>query len=276
MGNTQSTLLHSHYETLCIRRDASPQEVRHAYYRLVRDSHPDRLTGSPPQQRLNAEERTKVLNEAYEIISDPVARALYDRTFMTRAYTSLTPFQAKRPEAPEQPKQEDTPEKGKETRDPNSPFDFPGVVPHPSDYAFMAEDFLRNPPWKPKDSSLRKEHCEEYNHPPRPPASPYTSEATPPRYDPAPETPELDSEDELASDSDDDAPMYEGLSPDEWIGLEDVTSREIAGVKPVSYRARYAASPYVYMRFAEAPRFGRDGPIPFRLAGVVAKKGVSE
>jgi curved DNA-binding protein CbpA len=60
----------THYEVLGISETASEGEVKHAYRRLVKSSHPD-AAGSP--------ERFRLITEAYDVLSDPVRRATYDR-----------------------------------------------------------------------------------------------------------------------------------------------------------------------------------------------------
>jgi len=62
----------SHYATLGIHSDASPEEVKTAFRRRARESHPDREGGDP---ELMAE-----VNRAYAVLSDPARRAEYDRT----------------------------------------------------------------------------------------------------------------------------------------------------------------------------------------------------
>ena len=60
----------THYEVLGIAQSASEEEVRQAYRRLVKASHPD-LAGDPARFRL--------LTQAYDVLSDPARRAAYDR-----------------------------------------------------------------------------------------------------------------------------------------------------------------------------------------------------
>lgn len=61
------------YQVLGVRPDATPEEIRAAYYRLARTCHPD-VSTLP-----DAEERMRRVNEAYELLSDPERRAAYDR-----------------------------------------------------------------------------------------------------------------------------------------------------------------------------------------------------
>jgi curved DNA-binding protein len=61
-----------HYRTLGVERNASQQQIKQAYRRLVRKVHPD-LSGEPL-----ADQKTKALNAAYAVLGDPVRRAVYD------------------------------------------------------------------------------------------------------------------------------------------------------------------------------------------------------
>lgn len=63
-----------HYATLGVSPRASQQEVRTAYLRLMRASHPDRARHDPA-----AAERAREANAAYEVLGDAASRAAYDR-----------------------------------------------------------------------------------------------------------------------------------------------------------------------------------------------------
>jgi molecular chaperone DnaJ len=63
-----------YYETLGIKRDAKPEEIKKAYRRLARKYHPD----VNPNDK-SAEERFKQTTEAHDVLSDPKKRKVYDR-----------------------------------------------------------------------------------------------------------------------------------------------------------------------------------------------------
>ena len=62
-----------HYEVLGVSRTATPDDVKRAYRRLARESHPDANRDDP-----GAEERFKSITHAYEVLSDPSKRERYD------------------------------------------------------------------------------------------------------------------------------------------------------------------------------------------------------
>ena len=62
-----------HYEVLGLSSDASADEIKKAYRKLARELHPD-VNPAP-----EAQERFKLVTHAYEVLSDPDARANYDR-----------------------------------------------------------------------------------------------------------------------------------------------------------------------------------------------------
>ena len=67
-----------HYSALGVGPDATAAEIKAAYRRLARASHPDRHPGD-----MAAERRFKRIARAYEVLADPRRRAAYDtrRTF---------------------------------------------------------------------------------------------------------------------------------------------------------------------------------------------------
>lgn len=63
-----------HYETLGVTKEADDNEIKKAYMKLARQYHPDKNQGSK-----EAEEKFKKINEAYEILSDPEKRNMYNQ-----------------------------------------------------------------------------------------------------------------------------------------------------------------------------------------------------
>ena len=64
----------NYYEILGVSRQATREEIKKAYRRLVRKYHPDLNPGDKA-----AAEKIKKINRAYEILSDPERRNKYDR-----------------------------------------------------------------------------------------------------------------------------------------------------------------------------------------------------
>ncbi|XP_036919046.1 dnaJ homolog subfamily C member 21 [Sturnira hondurensis] len=63
-----------HYEVLGVRRDASEEELRKAYRKLALKWHPDKNLDNA----VEAAEQFKLIQAAYEVLSDPQERAWYD------------------------------------------------------------------------------------------------------------------------------------------------------------------------------------------------------
>jgi molecular chaperone DnaJ len=62
-----------YYDLLGVARNASQDEIKRAFRRLAMKYHPDK------NSEAGAEEHFKEINEAYEVLSDPERRAVYDR-----------------------------------------------------------------------------------------------------------------------------------------------------------------------------------------------------
>lgn len=67
----------NYYEVLQVSPNAEPTVIKAAYRRLAQSYHPD-MTKDPA-----ASQRMADINEAYEVLSDPVKRSEYDLVFTT-------------------------------------------------------------------------------------------------------------------------------------------------------------------------------------------------
>jgi len=63
-----------YYEVLQVSKDSTGAEIKKAYRKLALKYHPDRNPGDK-----EAEEKFKLINEAYQVLSDEEKRAIYDR-----------------------------------------------------------------------------------------------------------------------------------------------------------------------------------------------------
>jgi molecular chaperone DnaJ len=62
------------YDSLGVKKDATPDELKKAYRKLVREHHPDKNPGDAA-----AEAKFKEVQAAYDVLSDPEKRKQYDR-----------------------------------------------------------------------------------------------------------------------------------------------------------------------------------------------------
>src|SRR3984957_17276588 len=63
-----------YYKTLGVQKEADADEIRKAYRRLARKHHPDLNPGDKA-----AEDRFKTVQEAYDVLSDPKKKTMYDQ-----------------------------------------------------------------------------------------------------------------------------------------------------------------------------------------------------
>ena len=69
----------TYYDVLGVSEAASQEEIKAAYRELVRQVHPDSLPNASPYWKQAAEEKTKEINEAYDVLSNVSKRREYDR-----------------------------------------------------------------------------------------------------------------------------------------------------------------------------------------------------
>ncbi len=80
-----------HYEVLGVSRSSTPEEIKAAFRKLAAQHHPDKNAGDP-----HAAVRFKEINAAYQVLSDPQRKAMYDR-FGHRAEEPGSPFASSGP-----------------------------------------------------------------------------------------------------------------------------------------------------------------------------------
>ena len=69
----------NYYQILEVASDASQDIIKDQYRFLVHAWHPDKFPNS--KQKIKAEEKLKEINEAYEVLNNPIKRAQYDNSF---------------------------------------------------------------------------------------------------------------------------------------------------------------------------------------------------
>lgn len=84
----------THYETLEVSRQASPEVVRAAYRSLMQRFHPDRHPDDPA-----AAARAAAITLAYEVLSDAGRRGAYDQSLAAAAETAPAAMRSARPAA---------------------------------------------------------------------------------------------------------------------------------------------------------------------------------
>jgi hypothetical protein len=77
--------LKDYYAILGVPRNAIPEEIKETYRRLTKEYHPDK------NQSPVAEERFKLIDKAYQILSDPAKRAEYYALYGVMALRAFAP-----------------------------------------------------------------------------------------------------------------------------------------------------------------------------------------
>ena len=71
--------LPDYYTILQIQNDANPDEIKTQFRKLAKKWHPDRKKGD------NAEKKMAQINMAYEVLSNPKRREMYDQYFSKKS-----------------------------------------------------------------------------------------------------------------------------------------------------------------------------------------------
>jgi DnaJ-class molecular chaperone len=85
-GVCNHPLMLTHYDVLKVSPDASMQEIKRQYRRMVKTWHPDKTPNDP-----HASELFKAILEAYRILSNPEKRRQYDEVLQSAAKTNEAP-----------------------------------------------------------------------------------------------------------------------------------------------------------------------------------------
>lgn len=67
-------MVKNYYQILCINKDASEEDIKKSYKKLAIKWHPDKN----PDNKEEASEKFKEISEAYQVLSDPEKRKIYD------------------------------------------------------------------------------------------------------------------------------------------------------------------------------------------------------
>jgi hypothetical protein len=102
----------NYYTVLELSPTATQADIKNAWYEQVQIWHPDRFNHAPALHR-KAEARTQLINQAYQVLGDPAARARYDT-----AETPSSPAQPSRPSP--SPRPQPTPRPRQDVRGPQS------------------------------------------------------------------------------------------------------------------------------------------------------------
>jgi curved DNA-binding protein CbpA len=80
-GQSQDRRVVTYYDVLDLDRDATPDEIKAAYYKLARECHPDVAADDPDMTQKFA-----LISQAYRILSDSQRRHQYDRKLPQKSY----------------------------------------------------------------------------------------------------------------------------------------------------------------------------------------------
>lgn len=90
----------NHYEALGVEPGSDAASIRRAYLAAARRHHPDYHVGSDEPTRVRHARRMQEVNQAWEVLGDPVARVGYDRALLAGQDPGVQRRAAREPEVP--------------------------------------------------------------------------------------------------------------------------------------------------------------------------------
>lgn len=82
-----------YYAILEVSKDATEDEIRKKYRSLAKKFHPDKWTNGSESEKKEAEQKFKDIAEAYEVLSDPQKRQMYDNGGFEFDTNGFDPFE---------------------------------------------------------------------------------------------------------------------------------------------------------------------------------------
>ena len=82
-----------YYAILEVSKDATEDEIRKKYRSLAKKFHPDKWTNGSESEKNEAEQKFKDIAEAYEVLSDPQKRQMYDNGGFEFDTNGFDPFE---------------------------------------------------------------------------------------------------------------------------------------------------------------------------------------
>ena len=73
--------MNNYFRVLGVKSNASENDIKKAYRRLSNQYHPDKLIGATDEEKEQAAIKLHQVKKAYEVLSDPKARAAFIKDF---------------------------------------------------------------------------------------------------------------------------------------------------------------------------------------------------